>query len=929
MTVEAEVRRIYLNTVGKPPTINELTQAVDLIENENFALKDLEDGLLRFSNRSDVVNNAFETYLGRKPSEEELNEYFSKPLGPGEFIDLNNAEIIQNIKESQEGKDFAQALNSYIDAYDDVKALTTDPKYPGATEAALEHWYLYGKRDTEEVSDPEQNIPRELRAQANRVIPVESLVKLDENNKLQKLDSKYLSRRAREAIDNTVNLFRSSPGGNYEELIQSISGSKGILGSYTGELAEKDGSFNSLNDYYKQNKIQNWDPLKQGSPPPAGSFDAVYYKEQDPDAVQNWQNAQNIRIGPGRFLGETPIPNLDITERYGTLDNYLYKRYSDYGKASGLRGNPVEKTTKTQEYEEQPTDQEIATFRDQYLGMEEGSLLGQRVKGVIDSRDAQVQQAFGALAQDVLKQATEKLKKEKEKEAVLDVYKSLPSVREVFDINKTLSNSFLGDTGIGGILSIMGGKQKTEDELEESFSKITGIKSSNSTIYNWQKWFDDTLTKRYEEISEIESPTDAEKTYEVDAELAQSFINNYLKPRFDQSKSMDEFISYIDVQEEDQNIFQTQSATNALNNLAEIRAKSYLNRISGTTTGFDSTFYMNPTGAILNEERGETESYKEDFYNNQRNIVQTDWENAKENGDTIATPDGLTWNQLAYKYGLDLNDKDQFARLHYQVKGNAMGLDGKYDSVNPNTIQNYINNVVIPEVENANLEYGNQPFLEFETPEEFADSLLNSVDPTQNKEEWNKILEMYGLDSTTASVSEVKNYIIEALRTGEAQNIRESIKYLNERDIKPTQSRLGVSYIERPEDEKKVETKGDTPLYSLFKGAGYEGSQEDFYEDFMPDVSREEQEFLTQGLSGDLSFSESLSSGDPFEALTTITSLFGQQEEDVFASEPVYDSDRDRESSYFRIFEEEPDDGGYQKSKAGQSFISEFSSIFK
>jgi len=43
------------------------------------------------------------------------------------------------------------------------------------------------------------------------------------------------------------------------------------------------------------------------------------------------------------------------------------------------------------------------------------------------------------------------------------------------------------------------------------------------------------------------------------------------------------------------------------------------------------------------------------------------------------------------------------------------------------------------------------------------------------------------------------------VRTNQAQDIRESIKYLNEKKLKPTQKRLGVTYIERPEDEKTID----------------------------------------------------------------------------------------------------------------------------
>ena len=43
----------------------------------------------------------------------------------------------------------------------------------------------------------------------------------------------------------------------------------------------------------------------------------------------------------------------------------------------------------------------------------------------------------------------------------------------------------------------------------------------------------------------------------IEYDFANEFINEYLKPRFDYSKSMEEFVSYMDIQDDEQNIFQT------------------------------------------------------------------------------------------------------------------------------------------------------------------------------------------------------------------------------------------------------------------------------------------------------------------------------------------------------------------------------------
>jgi hypothetical protein len=61
-----------------------------------------------------------------------------------------------------------------------------------------------------------------------------------------------------------------------------------------------------------------------------------------------------------------------------------------------------------------------------------------------------------------------------------------------------------------------------------------------------------------------------------------------------------------------------------------------------------------------------------------------------------------------------------------------------------------------------------------------------------------------GLSGKEMGIEEVKAYIEEAFQTGEATKIREAIKYLNEKKEKVTQEKLGVDYIERPEDTHLV-----------------------------------------------------------------------------------------------------------------------------
>ena len=51
----------------------------------------------------------------------------------------------------------------------------------------------------------------------------------------------------------------------------------------------------------------------------------------------------------------------------------------------------------------------------------------------------------------------------------------------------------------------------------------------------------------------------AEQQVNIQKSFAESYVNDYLKPRFDESRSMNEFVEYLDVRQEEQNPFQTQS----------------------------------------------------------------------------------------------------------------------------------------------------------------------------------------------------------------------------------------------------------------------------------------------------------------------------------------------------------------------------------
>jgi hypothetical protein len=644
---------------------------------------------------------------------------------------------------------------------------------------------------------------------------------------------------------------------------------------------------------------------------------------------------------------------------------------------------------------------------------------------------------FGALAQDVLKETIAEMKKAKGKEQMLGLYKGLGGFSEIIDINKQLSNSILGDSGVGGILSQMGSTEKTEEDLEKKLENITGVR--NNVVYNWEKWFDNTLKTKYgidySEFEPLEEKKDIIKAFtdnklkeslfdvknnqfnntflksagfdssaalteflgkqgedglkilsiikgapveesknalkpllekieadikildatknrnittsyttgdkteslNIEAQFARNFIDEYLKPRFDTSRSMDEFREYIDVRQEEQNPFQTQDIINAVKVVADKRTKDYLDKIQNTTAReFNSDFYFNPTG----------DASRESDYAEQATIVAADWNTAKTNPGAAIDPkrnsleqikEGNTWEGQAYRFGLDLNDKKDFAALHFQLIGNlpkdptdptkGARFDGADDIVNASKIQDEIYKNILPALSKEAKDLGSV-FGIFTTPEEFADDVLEGVDPT-NKEAWDKVLKANGLEDFKGTIDELKEQIKAGLRTGSAQTIRENIKYLNEKRKRPTQEELGITYIERPEDYKTDDPKSNTALYTTFQKGGYKGTEDGFYEKFFPDTDRSEQEYLTKALTGaDFKMNKLTLSDDPFENLNTIQGMFPEEEEE----DKKKDDDKIKPpSQFFRLgLEDDEEDEDYDyKSKSGSGFLSEFTKNFK
>ena len=769
-------------------------------------------------------------------------------------------------------------------------------------------------------------------------------------------------------LGNRSQINSNDPGGQGEFLTSLVNDGYITNTEKTNLLSTLTTSYKT---YYTDKRVTPWDYEAQGINPPVGGFDSKYYLTEN-------QGGQNLQ---GTWNNAVANDDLDITVRYGNQGNFAWNAYSTTGKSAGYRGNKEKPTAQTYAYREDFqknfSDADRQLIRDNQLGLtgerisagqpirtvnwedEVGGDLELIVGGSIAQKELTEQDKFKGLGLDMQTETINELNKARARERELDIYKGLPGFSEIFNMNATLSNSILGDSGVGGILGTMGvNTSQLEESFEDQIGEYTGV-NFNSSEYNWQKWFNDTLINDIEAKSEVlgfgvdynkdtgEVIIGDERTtvYEIEEDFKKNFIDNYVTPRFDQSKSMDEFISYIDTidEETDQNIFQTQTAVNALRDIAALRAENFYADLEGKVgdsyqKSFDPEFYFNPGDSA---KYGTVNDAKKANYANQKKEVADDWAKAKANPNSTAyalteqeakdfgltgARTGVTWSELAYYYGLNLNDKNSFAKLHYDKIGRSKNFDPARDVVTDSDVKSFINNNVLSAVDDARNDFGDSPFLAFVTPEEFANEILEGIDPLENKEEWKELLELYGLDES-ATLSEVKEYILESVRTGAAKDIREGIKYLNQKSKKPTQKELGVTYIERDEDAQPEEDPDADALYKSFKNAGFGGSQEEFYETFMPDMDRTDIDMITQGLEG-LQF-KGTDMSDPFTALGSVQGFLGDGDSDLFGT-PSEDEDKekDKEPGYFDLFADEKDDDDYA-SDTGRDLITDFTSFFK
>ena len=116
-----------------------------------------------------------------------------------------------------------------------------------------------------------------------------------------------------------------------------------------------------------------WDGTKDGGTYDLiGQFDVDYYLNEygDSRGIKNaWENA--IQYGDANNIYD-PNNDLDVTARYGNLNNYAWYDYSNGGKRDGARGSEAGKTKAANRYSESfddLTDAEQQAIRDGIFGL--------------------------------------------------------------------------------------------------------------------------------------------------------------------------------------------------------------------------------------------------------------------------------------------------------------------------------------------------------------------------------------------------------------------------------------------------------------------------------------------------------------------------------------------------------------------------------
>jgi hypothetical protein len=374
------------------------------------------------------------------------------------------------------------------------------------------------------------------------------------------------------------------------------------------------------------------------------------------------------------------------------------------------------------------------------------------------------------------------------------------------------------------------------------------------------------------------------RAVDIDSQFARDFINDYLRPRFNASKSINEFINFINVEEQFQNPFQTQTTQDALNNLAVQRNQEFIEGLKPVDDTFDPRFFENPfADRPVEEQKAADASRYERKLEFQKDYFKSEYEKAK-NGDPlyinalltrgVAVEPSLTFDgSLVYAI-----DKGGFARTLFDItrggndiEGNPIELDGQrvnftgFDNpADPDRVADFKNRELIPSLIEQVERDGTSVFGDFISPDEFAEGAVDDIGVGPNTAIGRQLVTAGAEDE----LDEIKNALAGVVGGAETIDLRDRIKELRDAGEEISQKTLGVDYIERETDKEGAIGAG-TGIFGIFQQAGFQGNEREFYETFFPGQSKEE----VNAEFGDFDLLSGLNTSSPQAALSSVGSF--------------------------------------------------------
>ena len=155
--------------------------------------------------------------------------------------------------------------------------------------------------------------------------------------------------------------------------------------------------------------------------------------------------------------------------------------------------------------------------------------------------------------------------------------------------------------------------------------KLIGSKKSYEDL---QKELKEKIAKKDEELKtkgyEVEFQG---KKYQYSADFMRNFIDDYINPRFNYSKSMAEFKSYLDTEAQGETLLTTQTVSKAIKDYGEKIAKMYIDYLQSEGGGKEE-FTLEEMKKIINEDmvkqmKNDKEGYSGNVFMNLLDQINT------------------------------------------------------------------------------------------------------------------------------------------------------------------------------------------------------------------------------------------------------------------------------------------------------------------